>query len=76
MFVTEKFRVCLEHVKVDLETDCHALSWVLAKPRNTGRIARWAVRPPAFDFSARHICGSVNSVANALSRIFYGNSVF
>ena len=55
LFGIEKFRMYVEHVHFDLETDCQALSWVQAKPRTTGRIARWAVRLFAFKFSVTHI---------------------
>ena len=74
LFGTEKFRVHFEHVSFDLETDCQALSWVLAKPRTMGRIARWAVRLSAFKFSARHIRDSDNSIADALSQMFSDDS--
>ena len=65
----------IEHVHFDLETDCQALSWVLAKPRTTGRNARWAVRLPMFKFSVTHICNADNTVADALSRMFTEDSV-
>lgn len=70
LFALEKFRFFLEHREFDLETDNQALSWVLARPRKTGRIARWAVRISAFKFSVRHIRGSENALADALSRMY------
>ena len=60
----EKFRMYIEHVHFELQTDCRALSWVLAKPRTTGRISRWAVRLSAFKFSVTHIRGTDNTVAD------------
>ena len=75
LFGIEKFRMYIEHVHFDLETDCQALSWVLAKPRTTGRIARWAVRLSAFKFTVTHIRGADNTVADALSRMFAEESV-
>ena len=75
LFGTEKFRMYIEHVHFDLETDCQALSWVLAKPRTTGRIARWAVRLSAFKFTVTHIGGADNTVADAMSRMFAEESV-
>lgn len=48
LFALDKFKFYLEHQKFRLETDNQALSWVLARPRNTGRIARWAVRISAY----------------------------
>lgn len=70
LFAFEKFRMYLEHVPFLLETDNMALSWVLGRPRKTGRLARWAVRISAFRYTVRHIRGSQNSVADALSRMF------
>jgi len=66
----EKFRLYLEHREFDLETDNQALAWVLARPRKTGRLARWAVRISAFKFVPHHIRGTQNLVADALSRMF------
>lgn len=74
LFALEKFRFYLEHREFDLETDNQALSWVLARPRKTGRIARWAVRISAFKFNVRHIKGSDNALADILSRMFEESS--
>ena len=38
LFGIEKFRMYVEHVHFDLETDCQALIRVLTRPRTTGRI--------------------------------------
>lgn len=70
LFALEKFRFYLEHKPFCLETDNQALSWVLARPRKAGRIARWAVRISAFKFNVKHIRGAENAVADALSRMF------
>lgn len=70
LFSVERFRMFIEHVEFLLETDCQALSWVLGSPRKIGRIARWGIRLSAFKFKARHIRGTENSVADALSRMF------
>lgn len=70
LFAFEKFVFYLEHSTFILETDNQALSWVLARPRKTGRIARWAVRISSFRFQVKHIRGSDNGVADALSRMF------
>ena len=70
LFAVEKFRMYVEHVEFDLETDNQALSWCLARPRKTGRLARWAVRLSAFKFAPRHIRGVDNMIADALSRMF------
>lgn len=60
----------MEHREFDLETDNQVLSWVLAHPRNTGHIARWAVRIFAFSFKVKHIQSSDNGIADALSGMF------
>lgn len=73
LYALEKFRFYLEHRRFKLETDNQALSWVLARPRKTGRVARWAVRISAFQFDIVHIKGSQNQVADALSRMFNGH---
>ena len=73
LFGTEKFKFYLEHSEFSLETDNKALSWVLSRPRKTGRIARWAVRLSAFKFTVQHIKGVDNSVADALSRMYEMN---
>lgn len=70
LFGLERFRFFLEHKEFTLESDNQALTWVLARPRKTGRLARWAVRISAFRFQVRHIRGSDNCVADALSRMF------
>ena len=71
LFGLEKFRLYLEHREFTIETDNKALSWVLSRPRKTGRLARWAVRISSFKFVVKHIRGSDNCVADALSRMFY-----
>ena len=60
----------LEHNEFDLETDNQALSWVLARPRKSGRLARWVVRISQFKFVPRHIRSSQNVVADSLTRMY------
>ena len=40
LYGVEKFRMYLEHSEFLLQTDNQALSWVLARPRKSGRLAR------------------------------------
>jgi hypothetical protein len=70
LFGVEKFRMYVEHVEFDLETDNQALSWVLARPRRTGRLARWAVCLSEFKFVPHHIRGTQNITADTQSRMF------
>ena len=70
LFGLEKYKAYLEHVPFILECDNQALTWALGTPRKTGRLARWGVRIGAFKFTPRHIRGSDNVVADALTRMF------
>ena len=70
LFGIEKFRLYLEHAEFDLHTDNQALSYILARPRKSGRLARWAVRISAFKFKVTHLRSSQNVIADALSRMF------
>ena len=75
LFPVEKFRMYLEHLEFDLETDNLALSWCLARPRKTGRLARWTVRLSAFKFVPHHIKGSDNVITDSLSRMFQSEDI-
>ena len=46
LFAVEKFRMYLEHLDFDLETDNLSLSWCVDRPRKSGRLARWAAVCP------------------------------
>lgn len=70
LYGMEAFKYYLEHREFLLETDNKALSWVLARPRKTGRIARWATRILAFKFRVNSIRSSENVVADSLSRMW------
>lgn len=70
VFAVDKFRRYLEHAEFLLETDNQALSWLLAHPRQLGKIGRWVVKIAAFKFRVQHIRGTQNIVADALSRMF------
>jgi hypothetical protein len=70
LFGTDKFQKYLEHQEFVLETDNQALSWLLAHPRQLGKIGSWVARISALNFEVRHVKGSQNIVADALSRMF------
>ncbi|KAJ4430520.1 hypothetical protein ANN_19108 [Periplaneta americana] len=70
LFGVEKFRMYLEHSEFLLQTDKQALSWVLARPRKSGRLARLALRVSAFRFRVEHVRVTQNMVADTLSRMF------
>jgi transposase InsO family protein len=70
LFGTEKFRKYIEHQDFILETDNQALSWLLAHPRQLGKIGRCVVKISALKFEVRHVRGTQNIVADTLSRMF------
>jgi len=71
VFGVDKFRRFLEHSEFLLETDNQALSWLLAHPRQLGKIGRWVVKIAAFKFKVQHVRGSQNLIADALSRMYH-----
>lgn len=70
VFGMDKFRQYLEHSEFLLETDNQALSWLLAHPRQLGKIGRWVVKISSFKFRTQHLRGSLNVVADTLSRMY------
>lgn len=71
LFACDKFRIYLEHKEFLLECDNQALTWLLAHPRQLGRIGRWIIRISALKFRVQHIRGTTNVCADALSRMFH-----
>lgn len=71
VFGMDKFRRYLEHKEFLLETDNQALSWLLAHPRQLGKIGRWVVQISSFKFKVQHIRGTDNVIADTLSRMFH-----
>ena len=51
-----------------IETDHNNLRWMEAS--EVPKIVRWRIYLQSFDFKIRHIRGSMNTVADALSRLF------
>jgi hypothetical protein len=74
LFGTENFLKYLEHQEFILETDNQKLSWVLSHARQLGKIGRWVAKISALKFEVRHIRGTQNIVAYALSRMFDSQS--
>jgi hypothetical protein len=75
LFSTDKFCKYIEHQEFVQETDNQALSWLLSHPRQLGKIGRWVVKISALKFEVRHIRGTQNIVADALSQIFEPSTV-
>jgi len=70
LFGIEKFLKYHEHREFILETDNQALLWLLSHPRQLGKIGRWIAKISVLKFQVRHIRGTQNIVADALSRMF------
>jgi hypothetical protein len=70
LFGLEKFRKYLERQESLVETANQALSWLLAHPRQLGKIGCWVARISSFKFRVQHIRGTENVIADTLSRMF------
>ncbi|XP_046674898.1 uncharacterized protein LOC124363682 [Homalodisca vitripennis] len=71
VFGINKFRRFLEHKVFLLETDNQALSWLLAHPRQLGKIGRWVVQISSLKFTVQHVRGTQNIIADTLSRMYH-----
>jgi len=74
IFGCEKCRPYLEHKEFELQCDNLALCWLLKRVKEVGRLGRWILRLSPFKFKVRHTRGTENVVADALSRMFDGDS--
>ncbi|KAK9729461.1 RNase H-like domain found in reverse transcriptase [Popillia japonica] len=68
IFAVEKFRSYVEGTRFTVITDHASLVWLHNLSNPTGRLARWGIRLSQFDFAIQHRKGSLNVVADALSR--------
>ena len=74
IFGCEKCRRHLEHKEFELRFDNLALCWLLKRFKDVGRLGRWILRLAPFKFRVKQTRGADNVVADALSRMFDGNS--
>jgi len=70
MFALEKFQDYLLGTHFVLQVDNEALMWMISHPKQLGKIGRWVLKLSRYDFEVQHIKGTLNSVADALSRLY------
>lgn len=68
VFSIEKLRPYLEGFHFTVISDHMSLKWLNSIKSPSGRIARWAVFLQQFDFEVQYRKGSMNKVADSLSR--------
>ncbi|XP_065368079.1 uncharacterized protein LOC135960632 [Calliphora vicina] len=68
----QRFRCYLELQKFEVITDHSSLVWLMKQPNLSGRLARWALKLQAYNFTISHRKGKENIVPDALSRIEFG----
>jgi len=74
LFGCEKCRSYLQHKEFELNCDNLALCWLLKRVKNIRRLDRWVLRLAPFKFRVKHTRRTNNVVADALSRVFEGNT--
>ena len=74
LFGCEKCQVYLEHKQFELQCDNLALCWLLKRVKDVGQLGRWILRLSPFKFKVTHTRGADNVVADALSRMFEGQT--
>lgn len=68
ILAVEKFRCYVEGVEFDVITDHASLKWLHNLKDPAGRLARWAVRLQAYNYTLLYRKGKLNVVPDALSR--------
>ena len=68
VFAVRHFRHYLHGVRFKLVTDHNAVTWMVKQDDPKGRVARWVVSLQEFDYTVVHRPGSVNVIADAMSR--------
>jgi hypothetical protein len=64
----------LKHKEFELHCDNLALCWLLKRIKDVGHLGRWILHLAPFKFRVKHTHGIDNVAADALSRIFEGES--
>lgn len=65
-----KFQDYLHNGKFTIQTDNNALTYLFKNCKNTGKLARWQLTLSNFEFEVEHINGTINNLADALSRLY------
>lgn len=73
VLAVQKFRAYIEGHEFKVVTDHASLKWLMRQSDLSGRLARWALKLQAFEFSIEHRKGRDNIVPDALSRVFEGD---
>lgn len=68
VWAVKQFRHYLEGIPFDVETDHHALRYVLSQPILSRRMARWVEELGNFDIQVEYLSGKKNNLADLLSR--------
>lgn len=68
IFAVDKFRPYLEARKFELLTDSAALKWLQTARDNNSKLTRWALTLGTYTFDIKHVPGTQNEAADALSR--------
>lgn len=68
ILAVEKFRCYIEGVEFEVITDHASLKWLHNLKDPAGRLARWAVRLQAYNYTLLYRKGKLNVVPDALSR--------
>lgn len=70
VLAVKKFRSYVEGQEFRIITDDASLRWLMNQADLSGRLARWALKLQAFQFSIEHRKGTQNVVPDVLSRAF------
>ena len=70
IWALEKFREYLLGKRFILQTDNAALTFLYNHPKQMGKIGRWVLKLSEYNFELQHINGTLNTIADALSRLY------